>query len=115
MAAQPPRARRSSRPKLDLAELITNADQLAKLVIERPESVEERAVRLREQNTKTTLSFIKESVVFVLVVIGIVLVVAYCLSIMQNPAASPDEKKWEQTIIASAVTAGIGYLLGRRG
>lgn len=115
MSAQPPSPRRkTARQIIDLGQMLSNPDQLAKLEFARPETPEEREVRLNAAKINMWFETVRNGVILVFVIVGVAAVLWYCLSVMWNPAASLDEKRWAQTILGSAVSAGLGYLLGKR-
>lgn len=113
MTPSSPAASRRSRPTINLSDIISDPRQLENLQFSRPESPEERAVRLQLQQTKATTQLIKETVIFVAGVIGVVAMALLCVMIIRDVATSPDDKKWAQTILAGIVTSVVGYLIGK--
>jgi hypothetical protein len=93
---------------IDLSEIIKNPDQLSKLEFSRPETPEEHRARL----FKMYVDMGKELIIALFVAVGVGVVLWYCVQLMES--GSPDDKKWAQTVLAGAVTAGLGYLIGKR-
>ena len=68
--------------------------------VERTETAAERKVRL-----------FKDVALFELALTLVSIVMWMCLSALQSATASPDEKRWAQSVLSAAVGGVLGYLV----
>lgn len=115
MSIEPPRPRRRApRSTIDLSEIVNDPAQLNRLEFSRPESTPEQMHRLGLQSARAKLELWMEGVLFVLVTAGIVVACWYCSLIVWVSTAGPDDKRWAQSVLSAVISAGVGYLLGKR-
>jgi len=75
---------------------------------------EERAIRLRNEARSKLLEDIKGMVLFVVLLASLLAVSAVCLKLIAfDDSASPETKRWAQTLLAGLITGSISFLLGR--
>jgi len=70
--------------------------------------------RIQRENAKAEHTLWKEKAVLIATLVGVAIVVLFCLYVAIRPDA-PEDKKWAMSIMASIVSGGVGYLAGGRG
>lgn len=78
------------------------------------ENSQEREYRLQENSYDSRHRRWRTTILFIVVLIGVSLVLYYCLQILTNPEASNDDKKWATAIAASIVSGGVGFITGSK-
>jgi hypothetical protein len=101
------------RPSLDLNAVVSNPGLLDTLKFSRPESIEEQEHRLSREWWTMVMQNIREIVLILCTVAGLVVFCWVCIEIIRNPTASADDKKWATSIITLFAGALVGYLTGK--
>lgn len=83
------------------------------LSVKPPESKAEREHRHSLASADARFERTKDLIVLIAVLLGVGAVLVLCLWIAVGSASSPEDKKWATAILASVVTAGLGYLVGK--
>jgi hypothetical protein len=104
MEAKPPRAN-----QLDLAKVTRQY----KLELKSHELPQEMQARLEKERLEARNERIKDLILFVAVIIGVASVGGVCIWFVVGPSHSADDKKWAFSVLASIVSAGVGYLTGK--
>ena len=95
---------------LDLSKIVGRGE--VKLSPE--EHPDEMAVRLRNESRSKLLEDIKGTVVFAVFLVGIIAVGIICVMLIAlDESASPETKRWAQTLLAGLVTGSASFILGR--
>src|SRR5579871_665609 len=105
-------------PARDRTDLDSLFDELRKraeitLSLKPPESRVEREHRLAMEADEARHGRTKEVIVLIAVLLGVGIVLALCLWLAAGTNSSPEDKKWATAILASVVTLGMGYLVGK--
>lgn len=93
---------------LDLAE---GSDWKVSLTNENPQ---DRDYRLQQDSYDAQHRRWRITILFVVVLIGVGLMLYFCIRILLNPQATNDDKKWATTIAASIVSGGVGFITGSK-
>jgi hypothetical protein len=97
--------------KVDFGQLISK--QKNRITIEPAETPSERKHRLALEAAGARFERTKDVIVLIAVLLGVGLVLALCLWLAAGSNSSPEDKKWATAILASIVTLGMGYLVGK--
>jgi hypothetical protein len=83
------------------------------LNVKPPETPLERKHRLAEEAHDTQHERKKDLLILYWVLIGVTIIMVVCVGLVFMPHTSPEDKKWATAVLASSVTLGMGYLLGK--
>ncbi|WP_036487501.1 hypothetical protein [Myxosarcina sp. GI1] len=74
----------------------------------------DRDYRLRQDSYDAQHRRWRTTILFIAILLGVALVLYYCLQILLNPQATTDDKKWSTAIAASIISAGVGFITGSK-
>ena len=79
------------------------------------EHPEDKAVRLKTASRRDLLHDVTEFIVFLVLLAAIIAVgSAAAYEGLWNLSASPETKRWEQTILSAVMSGGISFVAGRK-
>jgi hypothetical protein len=55
----------------------------------------------------------KDGATFAAVLVGLGCIVWLCFGITRDPSSTPEDRKWAMAVLASIVTGGMGFLVGK--
>jgi hypothetical protein len=102
-----------SLPPIELIKLQESPELLEKAIYRRRETEDERKSRLRQQEWTTKVKLGKDVIISLAALAAGGIVVYICLNVILNPNASPDDKKWATSLVASVASGLVGYLTGK--
>jgi hypothetical protein len=88
-------------------------DFVGKVTLEKEDS-QDKTARLTRENRDHWVRIIKELLLFLVGLVGAVLIVMYCISIVNDNSSPKEIKEWAMAIISGLVSGLVGYLLGKR-
>jgi hypothetical protein len=100
-------------PSLNLKDILTNPKLLENLTLSRVMSPEERKSKLRREEREALFSDITKAVIALFALVMVSIFIYLCLSIINTPSASPDDKKWATSLITLMASGVVGYLTGK--
>ncbi len=100
------------RPVTDLGVLARDARY--ELTRKAAEGEEEGTARLQREGWEHKVKPLKDVALFLAALLGAVVIVYYCLTVLNDPAAREDTQKWAMSILSGAVSGIVGYLLGKK-
>jgi hypothetical protein len=56
----------------------------------------------------------KDLIILIAVLLGLATILGLCLSLAISKESSAEDKKWATAVLASTVTLGMGYLVGKQ-
>src|ERR1700716_625087 len=77
------------------------------------ESKAERDHRLIRESSQAGYERTRDLIILVAVLLGIATILGVCVWLAIGTTSSPEDKKWATAILASTVTLGMGYLVGK--
>jgi len=106
----------SSARKVNLNDVLIDPTQSVEFtLIAKPRETDlERDHRLTRQTDDARHGRWKELFILIGVLAGIAIILAVCVFLVVSPNAPPEDKKWATAILASIVTGGMGYLVGKK-
>jgi hypothetical protein len=79
------------------------------------EHADDRAARLKTEGRRDLIRDYKDVVVFTVVLMAIIVVGAIAAyEALWDASASPDTKRWSQTVLSAVMAGGISFVVGRR-
>jgi hypothetical protein len=84
------------------------------VVVKPPESKAEREFRFAAESASAKYERTRDLIILVFVLVGITAILGVCGWLAVSPHSSPEDKKWATALMASIVTLGMGYLVGKQ-
>ena len=78
------------------------------------ENSQDRDYRLQQESYDAQHRRWRTTILFIVVLIGVSLMLYFCIQILLNPNATIDDKKWATAIAASIVSGGVGFITGSK-
>ena len=100
-------------PTFNLADAIRNPELLEAATFSRLMTPEERISKLKREERESLISSIKDISIAAFALVTVSLFIYICVSIVNNPAASVDDKKWATSLITLMASGVVGYLTGK--
>ena len=95
----------------NLFDLAQGSDWKVSLTNENPQ---DRNYRLQQDSYNAQHRRWRTTILFIFVLIGVSLMLYFCIQILLNPQATTDDKKWATAIAASIVSGGVGFITGSK-
>jgi hypothetical protein len=103
----------NSVPSYNLTSVFNDPKALENATFSRPLTTDERKTKLRIEEWNAKVGYVKDVLLWVMAIVSVGIFVYICLSLINNPISSADDKKWATSIISSMTTGLIGYLTGK--
>ncbi len=103
----------NSVPSYNVASFLSDPKSLENATFSRPPTTEERKTKLKIEEWNAKVGYVKDLLLWVMAIVSVGIFVYICLSLINNPISSSDDKKWATSIISSMTTGLIGYLTGK--
>jgi len=89
--------------------------RLGQVTIKPDEHPDDRAVRLEAERRNARYESYKDITTFAASLLGLILTAAACayFGLLDNNA-SPDTKRWAQTVLSSVITGAVSFVVGRK-
>src|SRR3954464_13719640 len=98
---------------LNINEMIGRGE-IKELKFSPEEHPEERTSRLKCEARSKLLEDVKGMIIFFVLLTGLVAISALCVYLIAyDVSASPETKRWSQTVLAGLVSGSVSYLVGR--
>ena len=72
-----------------------------------------RTARLKREERDAAFERLRQVVLFVVAVFGMVVFAGFCIYVLVAPGFSADDKKWAQTVVSALVAGCAGYTFGK--
>ncbi len=102
-------------PKFDLNKLANEPTKHVEvsISIKPPETDSERTHRLQSSDKDKNYERIKDTTLFLVVILGLATILGVCVVLALGHTTSPEDKKWATAVLTSTVTLLLGYLVGK--
>lgn len=87
--------------------------KIDRIELVKPPTKDERESTLKINELNVKITHLKDVSLWFVSLVAVGIFVYVCLSFINNPLSSMDDKKWAASIISSISTGLIGYLTGR--